>query len=198
VDVSGPGGGVTWSPVESTIATLGDLRLFHWDAAYKPQNARVYANVLNNGWSTNFQEWQGGDFRFRFRFRGHRGGWDQGRAPAFGRETAQPLLATVVEGKGPAAAGFRPRASYLRADSEEVVLVNLKRAEDGGGFVLRFFNPLARPGAVRVSVPSRPLRGAERVQANEAALAAGALEVKDGGFALELGAFALETVRVRF
>jgi hypothetical protein len=36
VDVAGPAGGVTWCPVDTTIVTLGDFRLFRWDAAYLP------------------------------------------------------------------------------------------------------------------------------------------------------------------
>ncbi|MBI4604825.1 MAG: hypothetical protein HY721_22920 [Planctomycetes bacterium] len=213
VDVSGPGRGVTWSPVDTTIVTLGALRLFHWDAAYVPSNTRIYANGLNNGWSTNFQEWQGGDFRFRFRLRSHAGGWLAGGAPRFGRETAQPLVAAVFSPLGPpggtavegaAAAAPACRASHLLVEARHAVLVNLKRAEDRDGFVLRLFNPAGEVDAARVSFPSRPVRGAERVSATErplhapAGAAAPRLQVDGGAFTLPVGPFALETVRVRF
>ncbi|MBI4586686.1 MAG: hypothetical protein HY717_21955 [Planctomycetes bacterium] len=212
VDVSGPSAGVTWSPIDTTIVTLGDFRLFRWDPAYIPQNTRIYANCLNNGWSTNFQEWQGGDFRFRFRLRSHRGDWIEGGAARFGREAAQPLLAARVPGqaqgagKPSAGAAARPagRGSLLAAEARHAVLINFKRAEDGDGFILRFHNQAPREDSVRISIPGRAIRSAERVLATEkpmpAAASAGAkpgIELKDGSFTLPIGPFALETVRVR-
>ncbi len=209
VDISSADRGVTWSPIDTTIVTLGDLRLFRWDAAYQPQNTRIYSNGLNNGWSTNFQEWQGGEFRFRFRFRSHAGGWLEGGAARFGRETAQPLIAASTAGPGGAAAMAACRASHLRVDARHVILINLKRAEDGDGHVLRLFNASGQPDPARISFPSRKVLSAERVAATEgplpaqtgggkAAGAAGPIEVKDGAFALQVGPYALETVRVRF
>ncbi|HEY5909669.1 MAG TPA: polysaccharide lyase family protein [Verrucomicrobiae bacterium] len=207
VDVSGPAGGVTWCPVDTTIVTLGDFRLFRWDAAYRPPNTHLYANSLNNGWSTNFREWQGGDFRFRFRLRSHRqSSWIEAAAPRFGRETAQPLLARAFL---PAAAragtqtgepSRQPaRGSLLRADADWTVLINLKRAEDGNGYILRFLNPSGKTDVVRVSFPGGALASAEAVLANERPLPKGAtpLKVTEGGFQLPMGPFALETVRVR-
>jgi hypothetical protein len=206
VDVSSPARGVTWSPVDTTIVTLGDLRLFRWDAAYQPQNTRLYANGLNNGWSTNFQEWQGGDFRFRFRLRSHAGGWVEGGAARFGRETAQPLLAAAVAGPGGNAAMAACRVSHLRVEARAAALINLKRAEDGDGYIIRLFNPSIQPDSARISLPARNIASAERVGATEkplpapagaTAAPAGKLEVKDGAIELPVGAFALETVRVR-
>jgi hypothetical protein len=200
VDVSGPTGGVTWCPIDTTIVTLGDFQLFHWDSAYRPANTRVYANALNNGWSTNFQEWQSGDFRFRFRFRSHRGSsWLTGGAPRFGRETLQPLLATRVPGGAAGRQQGPARASLLRADAASTVLVNFKRAENGDGHILRFLNPANAADTVRVSLPGVPIASAERVLANEqpSPTTEGAIEVKSGAFELRVGPFGLETVRVR-
>jgi hypothetical protein len=203
VDVAGPAGGVTWCPIDTTIVTLGDFRLFKWDSAYRPTNTHVYANALNNGWSTNFREWQGGDFRFRYRLRSHRGSsWLEGGAPRFGRETTQPLLARAFVSKADRKAsepGKHPaRASLLKADSDWTTLVNFKRAEDGNGYVLRFLNQSGKPDAVRVSFPGRELESAQLVLANERPLSGTTpLTITDGGFKLPMGPFALETVRVR-
>ena len=73
VDVSGPKGGVTWATVEAPLVSVGDIRIFSWDPNYVPSRAHLYSSVLNNGWSTNFQEFQGGDFTFRYALRGHAG-----------------------------------------------------------------------------------------------------------------------------
>jgi len=214
VDVAGPAGGVTWCPLDTTIVTLGDFRLFRWDAAYRPQNTHVYANALNNGWSTNFREWQGGDFRFRFRLRAHRhSSWLEAGAPRFGRETAQPLLvraflpAADTAASNVARAGSKvgeqsrqaTRGSLLLAEAAWTVLINMKRAEDGNGYILRFLNLSGKTDAVRVSFPGRVLASAEPVLANERPLPKGAapLAIAEGGFRLPMGPFALETVRVR-
>jgi hypothetical protein len=203
VDVAGPAGGVTWCPLDTTIVTLGDFRLFNWDSSYRPKNTHLYANALNNGWSTNFREWQGGDFRFRFRLRSHRqASWLEAAAPRFGRETAQPLLARAFLPAADTEAGDRgrqpARGSLLLADSDWTVLINLKRAEDGDGYVLRFLNLSGKADTVRVSFPGRVVASAEAVLANERPLSGAApLTITGGGFQLPMGPFALETVRVR-
>lgn len=214
VDVAGPAGGVTWCPVDTTIVTLGDFRLFHWDATYRPQNTHLYANALNNGWSTNFREWQGGNFHFRFRLRAHsHSSWIEAGAPRFGRETAQPLLARAFLPTADRVAGNAVRAgakvnerglpagrgSLLVAKATSTILINLKRAEDGNGYILRFLNPSGNADTVSVTFPGRVLAFAEPVLANERPLPKGAapLAIMDGGFRLPMGPFALETVRVR-
>ncbi len=192
VDISGPDGGVTWCPIDTTIVTLGDFRLFHWDSSYRPANTRVYANALNNGWSTNFQEWQSGDFRFRFRFRSHRGSsWLAGGAPRFGRETLQPLLATRIPDVGLGRQERAARESLLLAEAASTFLINFKRAEDGDGLILRFLNPSSEADTVRVSLPGGPIASAERVLANEQSLRTdkAALEVQSGAFVLPVGPF---------
>lgn len=201
VDISGPAGGVTWSPIDTTIVTLGDLRLFQWDGAYVPGNTRLYANALNNGWSTNFQEWQGGDFRFRFRLRSHEGDWVEGGAARFGTETAQPLLAEVVLRERDFDVTPRLRASHLTAEAEHVIVVNLKPAEDGDGLILRLYNPAPHDDTVRVGSPGSALRSAVRVLATEGPLPEDAggspLPLQDGKCKLKVSPFALETLRLR-
>lgn len=203
VDVSGPGGGVTWSPIDTTIATLGDLRLFRWDPAYVPERPWIYANGLNNGWSTNFQEWQGGDFRFRFRLRSHAGtDWVAGGAARFGREAAQPLVAAAI-GREASGGGDAPlRGSLLRVDARHAVLWNFKRAEDGDGYVLRLYEPAPLEEAVRVWVPARPIARAARALLTEepmpAAGAAEGVQLSGGILTIRLRPFALETVRIAF
>ena len=62
-------GGVTWATVQAPLVSVGDIRIFKWDPSYVPERAHIYSSVLNNGWSTNFQEFQGGDFTFNFALR---------------------------------------------------------------------------------------------------------------------------------
>ena len=87
----------------------------------------------------------------------------------------------------------------MLAEADWTVLINLKRAEDGNGYILRFLNLSGKADTVRVSFPGRAMASAETVLANERPLSAGAapLTVTGGGFHLPMGPFALETVRVR-
>jgi alpha-mannosidase len=64
-------GGVTWATVQAPLVSVGDIRIFKWDPSYVPTRAHIYSSVLNNGWSTNFQEFQGGDFAFNYALRAH-------------------------------------------------------------------------------------------------------------------------------
>jgi alpha-mannosidase len=202
IDVSNGARGVTWCPVETTIASLGDIRLFRWDAAYVPEKTYIYSNAFNNGWSTNFQEWQGGDFRFRHRFRPHRGDFAEGDAPRFGWDTAQPLVAAFApEGPG-AGSGFKasPRASFVLAEAKTVVLLNLKRAEDGRGLIARLHENCGKGDVVRLSFPGRPIRSAVRTSLTEVDFdrSLSAYGVKEGAIEVPVGAWAIGTVRVEF
>jgi len=202
IDLSDGARGITWCPVEATITSLGDIRLFRWEPGYVPANGRIYSNLFNNGWSTNFQEWQGGDFSFRYRFRPHAGDFARGGAPRFGRETAQPMVAFVApagpEVDAPSFSKVEARRSFLLAEGATAVLVNWKRAEDGKGSIVRLHEPCGTAGEVRLSVPGRPIRAAARTLLTEGPLPGGGgrLEVRDGSVTVPIGPYSIETVRI--
>jgi alpha-mannosidase len=195
VDVSGDNGGVTWATVDAPLVSVGDIRIFSWDANYVPSRAHIYSGVLNNGWSTNFQEFQGGDFVFRYSLRAHAGADPDAR---FGWETTAPLLARVPKPAQPSAARLASSAGFFEVSPANIVLVNAKRAEDGQGLVIRLFETAGRKAEARVKVGLKLPGNAAVVQLTEDAPAGGAkvLAIDKDTIISEIGPYEIQTIRV--
>lgn len=195
VDVSGPTGGVTWATVEAPLVSLGDIRIFSWDANYVPARAHIYSSVLNNGWSTNFQEFQGGDFTFRYALRGHSGTEPDAR---FGWEVTSPLLARAPKPAERGPARLPPAAGFFEVSPANVVLVNAKRAEDGRGIIIRLFETAGRKVQARVKCGFKPAGKATLVRLTED-LPEGApktLPIDNDTILSEIGPFEIQTIRI--
>jgi alpha-mannosidase len=77
----------------------------------------------------------------------HPGGWLEGGVLAEAQELNRPLLARPVSAAGPAS--WRP----LRLDGLPVALGTIKPLEDGGGLVLRTYEPAGARGRVEPALP---------------------------------------------
>jgi hypothetical protein len=61
------GYGVGVCPLDSPLVSLGEPGLYKTEARYRPTRARLYFNLFNNQWQTNFRNWTGGDIVSRVR-----------------------------------------------------------------------------------------------------------------------------------
>jgi hypothetical protein len=189
VDVSNDAFGVTLCPIDAPLVSFGEPRLAQWSGDYVPARPAIYANVLNNAWSTNFTEWQGGDFRFRYLLRSHQGDWRQGDAPGFS-EGVVPFLTARVEGRQEGRLG--PVDSFLSVSPPGVRLVNVTR--DDEGLLVRLFEQTGRAVSVCIRFPLVVARAAAEVDLMGRKLRS--LEVRSGSVEVELGPYALVTVRL--
>jgi len=89
----------------------------------------IYAFVINSNFRTNFQPVQQDDMLFHYSVTTHKGGWEQGRCRDFGWSAANPLIGVVVDGKRQGT--LRKTMSFCQVDRPNVLLLTLKRAEDG-------------------------------------------------------------------
>lgn len=72
----------------------------------------------------------------------HAGDWRQAGTVRRGVELNQPLIARVVK---PQQGEFPVSRSFLSIDAPNIVVTALKRAEDGGAFILRFYETDGKP-----------------------------------------------------
>ena len=187
-------GGVTWCTHEAPLVSVGDIRIFKWDPTYVPSRAHIYSSVLNNGWSTNFQEFQGGDFQFRYSLRAHGAG--TGPDARLGWESAAPLQAINVKqghGKLPVS------GSLLRVEPDGVALVNLKRAEDGDGWIVRLYETAGQRVTARLNWGMWSPKTAVVTGLTEDSLPdpTTSLKVQDRVVETILGPYEIQTLRVR-
>ncbi len=150
-DVSDGSFGVTFSSVESHLLEFGGLWIpsvstihrgvtppGHGHEFLKPgdlKKGHIYSYVMDNTYQTNFNPTQVGDVLFRYSVTTHRGDWKEGRARDFGWGIHTPLIPVFMEGKREGS--LSTSQSFCEVDKPNVMLLNMKMAEDKEGIVIR-------------------------------------------------------------
>ena len=167
-DVFGDEGGVVWTAVDTPIAEFGGLWPGYMSSAHhgvrgpgyghpflRPgelDRGYIYSLVSYNNFRTNFINVHPGEFLVRYAFGSHEGDWREGRASEFGWSAANPPLAVWM--KGPRTGGsLPPTASFCQVDAPNVLVLTLKKAEDGNGYILRMVETEGKATKVKVTVP---------------------------------------------
>lgn len=141
VDLSNDEYGITLSPLEAPVVSLGGINSNQWDAkwhkAHMPPNGHVFSYVMSNIWNCNYGLWQGGPATFACRMTSYRGPCDTAAAARFGWGHAAPLSARFL-GKQ---TGTLPSVQYsaIIIDAPNVMATALKRADDGRGWIVRLY-----------------------------------------------------------
>jgi hypothetical protein len=152
-DASGPEFGVTVATREVPAVEFGEVRTNEWPMSYTPSRSAFYFYVMNNKENTNGAQWQGsedwrlGFLELHFAVTSHAKGWREGGATQFGWEHNAPLVARFLAGAQPGVLPAR-QASFSEGLPRHVVLQSLKAAEDGKGYVARFYETEGRAAEV--------------------------------------------------
>jgi alpha-mannosidase len=206
-DVSNGEWGVVWAPLDTPMAEFGGLWPGYVSGAHhgvrgpgyghpflRPgelKQGHIYALVSYNNFRTNFVNVHPGEFVVRYAFGTHRGGWRA--APAFGWDAANPPLAVWMD--RPHEAGVLPLAtSFCQVDVPNVVLLTLKRAEDGDGYIARLIESAGQETEATVTLPYLPAMHAwetNLVEENQRLLSCTAHAVR-----VQLKPFAMATLRL--
>lgn len=152
----------------------------------------IFSNIENNNFMTNFASAQTGELLFRYRFSTRSGGASDGEAAAFGFQSVQPLEAVFsreTAGGLPAAGGF------VETEGGPAALLACKRAEDGNGFVLRFWNPSRENVSARVRVRFAEIGSARLLSIAEEDAGAD-VRVENSAFDISLAGNGIVSVRV--
>ena len=211
-DVSDGDIGVTVSPVESHLLMFGGLWPFHVAQIHhtvtppdfthpmlKPgelTRGHIYSYVLNNNFHTNFSAVQTGDMLFPYSITTHRGDWKAGRPRDFGWSTGNRLIPVLVrdEGDGGKHAVLPASGSFGWVDKPNVMLLTLKRAEDGNGIILRLIETEGSDCSVTVTLPSLTIGHA--FQTNLVEEDEGGLPTRKHSVTAPIKGFGITTIRV--
>ncbi|MHC4890081.1 MAG: glycoside hydrolase family 38 N-terminal domain-containing protein [Planctomycetota bacterium] len=175
-DVSDGKIGITLSPIESHLLEFGGLWPCYVSQAHhgvtppdfgrefpKPGELKkgyMYSFVLDSNFRTNFQPIQQGDMLFRYSITTHKGGWKDGRPRDFGWAIGNPLIAVRINGKRQGA--FDKKTSFCQVDKPNVLLLTLKRAEDGDGIIIRLIETEGKEVTATVTLPHLTINKAYR------------------------------------
>jgi len=130
---------------------------------------------------------------YRYALLPHAGDWDSaGVLPAAARWICPPIICQIGGGEGP----LPLAASFLQVTPDDLAFSGVKPAEDGGGLIVRLYNPTRR--VVRGELRSRgAIAGARQVRLDETDLRP--VPVHNGrAVPLEARPGEVVTVRLRF
>lgn len=101
------------------------------------ENTTLFSYVMNNYWHTNYKASQGGDFTFRYALTSvdHRA--SDSEIVRFGQIAARPLIAFAVSSDENNSTGDGKDISFMSVAPDNVMLLGVKTAEDGGGMIVR-------------------------------------------------------------
>ena len=166
-DVSDRRSGVTLTSIDAPIMQFGGMWPLYISQAHHGftspnfdhpfhtakdvKKGHIYSFVLLNNYRTNFTPAQVGDLLFRYSITSHQGGWEKSDACRFGYGASLPLVSATVEGK--CDARLPASQTFCEIDQPNILLLALKRAEDGRGLIVRVLETEGRDTDVAVTLP---------------------------------------------
>lgn len=144
------GRGVGLCPLDSPLVSLGEPGGWKYSQTFSPRKPRVFINLFNNQWSTNFRLWNSGTWTSRVRLWSVAGD-DAGKnlvTPSV--EARFPLVAAVTDGS----AGRLPTSQAgIELSRPGVAVTAFGRNPDGAGTLLRLWELAGQSAPVRVNLP---------------------------------------------
>jgi alpha-mannosidase len=138
--------GVGVTAIDTPLTSLGEPGVMKFDGRYAPTRSRVYFNLQNNVWHTNFCDWWSGPIRSRFRVWSFHRYDNAGSLLEPGLSAKRPLLAGVADGP----AGNLPLAQSGLSVSRPGVLVTTFAPE-----LLRVWEQIGNSGELTVTLPGK-------------------------------------------
>ncbi|MBC7958488.1 MAG: DUF5054 domain-containing protein [Vallitaleaceae bacterium] len=133
VDICDQGEGLLFVSYDTPLLSIGGNGIERYSGDYVPKESCLYFNAFNNQWGTNFPQWMGGNYKFKYRIMPHDGNWQAINASRVSQSAMVPLLTSFVNRVDEIGRGNRLVHNSL--DALEIMV--LKVAEDGDGLILR-------------------------------------------------------------
>ena len=182
------GFGVGLCPLDSPLVSLDEPGLWKYSVHYTPKRARVFVNLYNNQWDTNFPLWQEGSWSSRIRLWIVRSRDDEEKnliTPSW--EARMPLAGAFADGAG----GKLPAMSSGLELSRRGVLVTSFGADPySDKILLRVWEAAGDSGKLTVKLPAG-LDATQALPVNLRGEPEGKpVKIKNGSFQFKLPAFA--------
>ena len=181
------GCGVGLCPVDSPLISLGEPGGWKYSKEWTPRKPRVFVNLFNNQWSTNFRLWNSGTWTSRVRLWRVAGGDAEQNLVAPAREARFPLVAAFANGAG----GRLPVVQTgLGLSLRGVSVSTFGSNPDGNGIVLRLWEEAGQSGNCAVHLPAGLAAKSVQPVDLRGRPAGKPIPVRDGGFKSRIEAFA--------
>jgi hypothetical protein len=192
--ITGPDGrGVGLCPLDSPLVSLDEPGLWKYALHFTPRRARVFVNLYNNQWNTNFRLWQEGSWNSRVRLWTISGGNAEKNLLTPAWEARAPLVAACSSGAG----GKLPVArAGLSLSRRGVLVTHFGPDPYGERTLLRVWEQAGQAGSLTVKLPA-DFRATRAVPVNlRGEPDGGAIKIARGSFTFKLGAFTPASFRL--
>lgn len=136
VDVSDGEYGIAIIPFDTPLFSIGEQAIYRYGREYVKKDPVLLFNAFNNSWGTNFPQWMGGNYAFKYRLIPHQGDWKKGNIAKQALESVIPPLVSFSAGNPVNAVGIPNHSEWIKG-LEGFEVLTLKPAEDMEGLVLR-------------------------------------------------------------
>jgi alpha-mannosidase len=206
-DVSDGKTGITFTPIDAHLVMLGGFNTSEISQAHhavKPvtfgapfvtelKKGHMYSFVMNNNFRTNMPPAQLGEILFRYSVTSHKGNWIDGQPRDFGWAVKNPLIPVPVSRKSN---GNLPESlSLCQVDKPNVILLTLKKAEDGVGIIVRLNETEGRDTEVNLTLPRMTI--GKVYETNVVEVNDRLLDVQGQTMKLNIKAFGIKTIRIQ-
>ncbi len=194
IDVSTKDYGITLVSHDAPLIELCDMHAEQAWLEHLPLiNLHLYSYVMNNYWFTNYKASQGGPAVFRYSLAYHDGPCKPSHATRFADEVSYPLQVVPLPLNSKNKELLTDdQYSFVTIDAPNVLLQNIKRAEDGNGWIVRLreldgidsmvkikFNLFDAIQWEKTDIVERPVKGENgRSNESEINLSIGSKEIK--------------------
>ncbi len=184
------GASVTLVPLDSPLLQLGGITTGRWAEELDARRASLVSWALHNHWDTNFKASQGQAILQRYHLTS-RASYDPAANTRFALDACLPPLLLRVPG-----AELGLRGTFLQPEPQGECELQLKRAADGRGIIVRAMNLGSEAIQQRLNFPDIAIASAclcDPIEQDGAAL-----DTSAGGIALDVPGRALACARVLF
>jgi alpha-mannosidase len=133
-----------------------------------------------------------GEHEFTYAIYSHAGSWREAQTVRQGYELNYPLLSLQTEKHQ---GQLKDAFSFLSVGADNVVITAVKRAEDDGALIIRFYEWAGKGGDVQLRLPPEAESAAETDLMEKAM---GNLPLQSGKIAVPTKPYEIKTVRVQF
>ena len=187
------GNGVGLCAIDNPVVSLDAPGCWKFSRDFIPKRPRVYVNLFNNQWTTNFRLWNSGTWTARVRLWAIEGYENASSLVTPSMEARIPLLAAQATGSG----GKLPLSQAGVELSRRGILVSgLERETAGSDPVLRLWEQSGQSGDCQVRLPpGSQVSSVQPVDLRGRPMGE-PIAVVDGGFKVQLNAFGPVSLRL--
>jgi hypothetical protein len=140
VDFSNESMGVTIATPDNPMVQLGDFHFAAHQSEFVLERPMLLGWVTNSYWETNFRAHQPGRVHARYRIQPHAGAFDEAGAHRFGLDAAYDTGLVQQMGELSDDRCLPEVGSLLALPEPPMQVLHVKRANDGGGLIIRLYN----------------------------------------------------------